>query len=83
MQEVCEYPAEHWVELKGDPFYRGRIVIYPVSERFHLDVDIVYKDSPKIFCHIGTFLGNEDERESLWQGIRELENFIYARQTFD
>jgi glutathionyl-hydroquinone reductase len=66
------FPWEKLVEFTNDPYYLGRITVHQVKERFHVEVDIVNKESFKIYRHIGSLYDFEDPRDALDMGYREL-----------
>ena len=66
------FPMEKLVEFTNDPFFLGRIVVHKVKERFHVEVDVVNKESHKIYRHIGTLYDFDDARDAMEMGYREL-----------
>ncbi len=66
------FPWEKLVEFHNDPFFLGRIVVHKVKDRFHVEVDVVSKESHKIFKHVGTLYDFDDARDALEMGYREL-----------
>jgi len=66
------FPWEKLVEFTNDPYYLGRITVHQIKERFHVEVDIVNKESFKIYRHIGSLYGFDDPSDALEMGYREL-----------
>ncbi len=66
------FPWEKLVEFTNDPYFLGRIVVHQVKDRFHVEVDVVSKESYKIFRHVGTLYDFEDASDALEMGYREL-----------
>lgn len=66
------FPMEKLVEFTNDPYYLGRIVVHQVKGNFHVEVDVVSRESHKIYKHVGTLYGFDDARDALEMGYREL-----------
>ncbi|MFP5457627.1 MAG: hypothetical protein ACLGG7_02740 [Bacteriovoracia bacterium] len=66
------FPLERLVEFTNDPYFLGRIVVHQVKDRFHVEVDVVSRESFKIFRHIGTLYDFDDHRDAIEMGYREL-----------
>lgn len=66
------FPVEKLVEFTNDPFFLGRIVVHKVKENFHVEVDVVQRESHKIYRHVGTLYGFDDYADALEMGYREL-----------
>jgi hypothetical protein len=68
---------EFYIELKGlSPYYVGRISVLPQGELFTTEVDIVQKESGKIYCHVKTLFNQADERESVDLAVHHLKAFL-------
>ena len=52
MKCPLEFPAEYWVDLVGHPHLIGRITILKIGTSFNAELDLMLKDSRKIFRHI-------------------------------
>lgn len=66
------FPVEKYVEFTNDPFFLGRITVHQVKDRFHVEVDVVQKESHKIYKHVRTLYGFDDADDALEMGYREL-----------
>ena len=59
-----EYPKELFIEIANQPDFVARISISFGKDRYHTDVDILLKESMKIYRHIKSFYNFTSEREA-------------------
>ena len=65
------FPLEKLVEFTNDPYFLGRIVVHKVKEEFHVEIDVVQKESFRIYRHVGSLYGFDDPADALEMGYRE------------
>lgn len=79
-----EYPREYFVPLTGHEFLLGRITLAPILKEgrrfFHGDLDIVQKESKKIFSHIGVYTLSENEDEAIDLAMQKLSDFLRKKR---
>ena len=73
-----EYPKEKYIELDNNPYLLGRITVNQVKEAYHAEVDIIHKESHKIFKHVGIIYHQYSSEEALILGIQRLRQFLEA-----
>lgn len=73
---MSDYPLEKYIDLENNPYLLGRITIHYVKEHYHAEVDIIHKESHKIFKHIDIIYHQQDSSEALISGIQRLRNFL-------
>ncbi|MFY7993409.1 MAG: hypothetical protein ACOVP4_08975 [Bacteriovoracaceae bacterium] len=73
---MSEYPKEHYIELDNNPYLMGRIAINHIKEEFIAEVDIVHKESHKIYRHIGILYSGHSAEEALISGVQRLRRFF-------
>lgn len=73
---MTSYPVEKYIELENNPYLLGRITIHQVKESFHAEVDIVHKESHKIFKHIDIVYNQYSGEEALITGVQRLRQFL-------
>lgn len=74
---MSEYPKEHYIELENNPYLMGRISINQVKDDFIAEVDIVHKESHKIYQHVDIlYYGYSSSEEALISGIQRLRRFF-------
>lgn len=71
-----EFPVEHYIELENNPYLLGRITINQVKERFHAEVDIIHKESHKIFKHVAMLYDEQSSEEALIVGVQRLRSYL-------
>lgn len=80
---MAEYPLEKYIELENNPYLLGRITIHQVKDQFHAEIDIIHKESHKIFKHVDIIYQQYSSEEALITGVQRLRSFLeeVERQT--
>lgn len=71
-----EYPFEKYIDLENNPYLLGRITVYQVKDDFHAEVDIINKESHKIFKHVDIVYRQPTAEEALIVGVQRLRQFL-------
>ena len=71
-----DYPIEKYIDLENNPYLMGRITIHQVKEEFHAEVDIIHRESHKIFKHVDIIYRQYTSEEALIVGVQRLRNFL-------
>ncbi|MES2526762.1 MAG: hypothetical protein V4598_06730 [Bdellovibrionota bacterium] len=71
-----EFPVEKYIDLENNPYLMGRITIYQVKEEFHAEVDIIHRESHKIFKHVDIIYRQYTSEEALIVGVQRLRLFL-------
>ncbi len=71
-----EFPTEKYIDLENNPYLLGRITIHVVRESYHAEVDIIHKESHKIFKHIDIVYHQLTAEEALIVGVQRLRRFL-------
>lgn len=71
-----DFPAEKYIDLENNPYLMGRITLHQVKESYHAEVDIIHKESHKIFKHIGIIYNQYTSEEALITGVQRLRQFL-------
>ncbi len=76
-----EFPQEHLIELSGlSPFLVGRIVIFEQATLFNVEIDLVQKETGKIFNHVKSMFNCDDPREALDLAVQYLKDFLDSKK---
>ena len=75
---MTSYPVEKYIELENNPYLLGRITINQVKEDYHAEVDIIHKESHKIFKHVDIVYRQYSAEEALIVGVQRLRQFLEA-----
>ena len=70
------YPKEFFVEINKDEFRIGRLTVNKNSRGFTCEIDIVQKESMKIWTHVDFLSNLIDEHEAMEMGVHELSQFL-------
>ncbi len=75
-REMKEFPQEKYIDLENNPYLLGRVTIYHVKEDYHAEVDIIHKESHKIFKHVDIIYNQYSSEEALITGVQRLRLFL-------
>lgn len=70
-----EFPAEFFIEIAHHDHLLGRLIVNQMIGYFWVEIDLVLKESKKIFKHVGD-LRALDLDEATYQGVQVLANFL-------
>lgn len=73
---MAEYPVEKYIDLENNPYLLGRIIIHHVKDQFHAEIDIIHKESHKIFKHVDIIYQQLSSEEALITGVQRLRSFL-------
>lgn len=71
-----EFPQEKYIDLENNPYLLGRITIHHVKNDFHAEVDIIHKESHKIFKHVDIVYQQYSAEEALITGVQRLRMYL-------
>lgn len=71
-----DYPKEKYIDLENNPYLLGRITVHHVKDDYHVEVDIIHKESHKIFKHVDIVYRQQSSEEALIVGIQRLRQFL-------
>lgn len=70
------YPVEKYIELDNNPYLLGRIALNEVQSQFMAEIDIIYKESHKIFMHVGIIFNQPGHEEAFIMAVQKLREFL-------
>ena len=78
MAKLINYPKEYFIELKENDFLEIRLDINLLSgaNPYYVEINIVQKESGKIYQHLKTLYGYNSENEALRQANQFIANSI-------
>jgi hypothetical protein len=76
-----EFPAEYFIKLEGQEFLLGRLSVNKLNSAFWVEVDIVQKESKKIWAHVGDLHGIVDLDEALHKSVQALADFVKKKES--
>jgi hypothetical protein len=71
-----DYPKDFFIPFENDLYKEGRLIINFLEKDYSVEIDIVQKDSRKIYYHIGLLTKIESEQEAIEAGIFKLKSFF-------
>jgi hypothetical protein len=74
--QIKEFPAEYFIKLEGQEFLLGRLSINKMNSSYWVEIDIVTKESKKIFAHVGNLYNIADLDEAITSSVQTLSGFV-------
>ena len=71
-----EYPQDYFVELENEDFRVGRLSLNKMQESYVMEIDIVQKESMKIWQHVDILFNLPEKDEAIDAGVQRLSNFL-------
>jgi hypothetical protein len=71
-----EFPLEKYIDLENNPYLIGRITLHMVHADYHAEVDIVHRESHKIFKHVAILYRQYSAEEALISGVQKLRQYL-------
>ena len=71
-----EFPVEKYIELENNPYLLGRISVNAVKDLYHAEVDIIHRESHKIFKHVKILYHQQSPEEAIISGVQALRLFL-------
>jgi hypothetical protein len=71
-----DFPQEKYIELENNPYLLGRLSVHHVKEDYHVEVDIINKESHKIFKHVAIIYHQYSSEEAIISGVQRLRKFL-------
>ena len=75
--DFTELPKDFFLDIENNEFLLGRITINQYKSSFTSEIDIVTKESMKIYKHVDSLFDLEDPKEALDQSVFRLQNFLH------
>jgi hypothetical protein len=72
---ITDFPAEFFIKLEGQEFLLGRLSINKMNESFWVEIDIVQKESKKIWAHVGNLYNMLDLDEAITSSVQMLSSY--------
>lgn len=76
MQMDNHYPKEFFIKISEEEFRIGRLTVNKNSRGFTCEIDIVQKESMKIWQHVEFLQNLPDEHEAVEMGVQGLTSFL-------
>lgn len=75
-----EFPQDYFVEISNNDNLLGRVSVNKIRNSFMVEVDIVFKESKKIFKHVAQGYDYEDKNDAVDQGVTKLSKFLISQK---
>ena len=77
---ITEFPAEYFIKLDGQDFLLGRLSINKMNSSYWVEIDIVTKESKKIFAHVGNLYNTSDLDEAVTRSVQMLASYVKPKK---
>lgn len=74
-----EYPQDYFIELENEDYRVGRLSLNKLQNTFVMEIDIVQKESMKIWQHVDILFNLPERDEAIDAGVQRLSNFLKPR----
>ncbi len=71
-----EFPQDFYIDISNNDSLLGRVSVNKIRTKFVFEVDIVFRESKKIFKHICQGFDHEDKSEAVDQGVMKLSHYL-------
>jgi len=76
---IQEFPAEFFVKLEGNEFLLGRLSVNKMNSSYWVEIDIVQKESKKIFAHVGNVYNISELDEAVDRSVQTLSDYLKSK----
>lgn len=76
-----EFPAEYFLKLEGQDFLLARLTVNKLNQKFWVEIDIVQKESKKIWAHVGDLHNVSELDEAIDKSVQILADFTKKKNT--
>ena len=73
---ALDYPKELFIELRGEQDFVGRLTVNKFSKNYGVEIDVVHRESKKIFRHVDILYGQISEEEATKNGLQRFADFL-------
>ena len=79
--DIKEFPAEFFIKLEVQDFLLGRLCIHKMAQSYWSEIDIVQKESKKIWAHVGDIYGITEFDEIIDMSVQSLSDYLHKSKT--
>lgn len=77
---ITEFPAEYFIKLDGQDYLLGRLSINKMNDSYWVEIDIVTKDSKKIYAHVDNLYNTTDLDEAVNRSVEILAKYVKTKK---
>ncbi|MCK6596257.1 MAG: hypothetical protein L6Q33_13735 [Bacteriovoracaceae bacterium] len=75
-----EFPKDYFVDVPGQEYLVARITMHKMKTDYMVEMDIILKDSSKIWSHVGSLYKLPDETEALDRSVQYLADYMKSKR---
>lgn len=73
------YPSEHFVPIEGQEFLLGRLTLNKAHDGLTMEIDIVQKDTRKIWRSVDRLYRLQEDDEAIYLGVQRLSDYLKTK----
>ena len=73
---ISSYPKEFYIKLENNEHLLGRLTLNMSSSLLHVEIDIVFEETKKIYKHIYVLYNQVDENEAINNALQFFSNYL-------
>lgn len=73
---ITEFPAEFFIKVEGQEYLLGRLSINKMTGSYWVEIDIVQKESKKIWVHVTDLYGITEVDEAIDRSVQVLSDYF-------
>ena len=78
--KINEFPAEFFIKLEGQDFLLGRLSVNKMNGSYWVEVDIVQRESKKIWAHVDNLFGISELDEAVDRSVQRLSDYLKSKE---
>ncbi len=75
-----EFPKEFFVDVPGADYLVARITLHKMTNDFMSEIDIIMRESGKIWAHGGSLFKLSEEAEALDRSVQFLADYLKSKK---
>ncbi len=77
---LSEFPKEYFIELPGQDYLLARLTLHRMNHDFMVEMDIIMRESGKIWAHVGSLYKLQEEDEAVDRGVQKIADYIKSKK---
>ena len=75
-----EFPKEFFVDIPGADYLVARITLHKMKQDFMSEIDVIMRESGKIWTHAGSLYKLSDEGEAIDRSVQFLADYLKSKK---
>ncbi len=75
-----EFPKDFFIDVPGNDYLVARLTVHQMTTDFMVEIDIILRESSKIWTHVGTFYKISSENDAVDRGVQYLADYLKSKK---